>query len=536
MKNIYVNGKVYTGNLPLVEAFIEDNGLFTFAGTSAEALALATDGDNITDLGGNFVCAGFTDSHMHVLSYGHSLTTAKLHEHTESLADMISYFRDFALAHPTVDGAWITGRGWNQDYFTDANRMPNRHDLDKVSTEYPVIAVRCCGHGLVVNSKAIEILGVTSETKSPEGGSIGMENDSPDGRFFDNAMDIVYSAIPAPGKSAVKEMIRTASHALNTYGVTACHSDDFSTFNGLDWKIVDEAIRELEAENALTVRIYEQANFADINKLREFCESGHVTGKGSAMYKTGPLKLLGDGALGARTAFLTRPYADAPEATGLPVFTQAQMDEFVGYAHEMGMQCAVHAIGDACLDRVISAYEKALAKNPRNDHRHGIVHCQITRPDQLQKIIDMKLHVYAQTIFIDYDSRIVRQRVGDELAETSYNWKTLMNAGVSVSNGTDCPVEIPDALRGIQCAVTRRSPGSNDAPYLPHEAFTVQEALDSYTIRSAEGAFEENIKGRIQPGMLADFVILGENPMTVDPETIKDIPVVATYLGGKKVY
>ena len=536
MKNIYYNAKVYTGDMALAEAFVEEDGVFVFAGTSEDALGMFSEGDSRIDLGGKFVCPGFVDSHMHVLSYGYSLTTARLSEHTDSLEGMIEYFREFAKEHPPVEGSWIVGRGWNQDYYSDADRMPDRHDLDRVSKEHPVVAVRCCGHGLAVNSKAIEILGVTKDTPVPEGGSIGIEDGEPDGRFFDNAMDMVYAAIPAPGKAALKEMIRAASRALNAYGVTGCHSDDFSAFNGLDWKIVHEAISEVEKEGGLTVRIYEQANFADPEKLKEFCEAGHISGEGSEMFKTGPLKLLGDGALGARTAFLSRPYADDPSAVGLPVFTQEQLDTLIGYAHEKGMHCAVHAIGDACLDRVLAAYEKALAKNPRDDHRHGIVHCQITRPDQLQKIIDMKLHVYAQTIFIDYDSRIVRQRVGDELAESSYNWKTLMKAGVSVSNGTDCPVETPDALRGMQCAVTRRSPGSDDAPYLPREAFTVQEAIDSYTIRSAEAAFEESIKGRIQPGMVADFVVLGENPFEVDAECIKDIPVCGTYLGGRKVF
>ena len=146
-----------------------------------------------------------------------------------------------------------------------------------------------------------------------------------------------------------------------------------------------------------------------------------------AIFKIGPLKMLGDGALGARTAFLSRPYADDPSTCGIPVFTQETMDEMIGYANAHGMQAAVHTIGDACLDRVLSAYEKALAENPREDHRHGIVHCQITRADQLEKIAKMHHHVYAQSIFLDYDNHIVEERVGKELASTSYSWKALMS-------------------------------------------------------------------------------------------------------------
>ena len=150
-------------------------------------------------------------------------------------------------------------------------------------------------------------------------------------------------------------------------------------------------------------------------------------------------------------------------------------------------------------------------------------------------MIDMKLHIYAQSIFIDYDANIVHARVGD-MADTSYCWKTLMKGGLSVSNGSDCPVEMPDVMLGIQCAVTRTSLHGNGEAYLPEQAFTVQEALDSFTIRAAEGSFEENIKGRIAPGMLADFTVLGKNPFDVSPDTIKDIPVLAAYLGGKQVY
>ena len=294
--------------------------------------------------------------------------------------------------------------------------------------------------------------------------------------------------------------------------------------------------KELEEEGQLTVRVYEQSNFTEVADLKEFIETGNNTGVGTDFFKIGPLKMLGDGSLGSRTAFLSQPYDDDPSTCGIPVFNQETMDALVDYANEHGMQVAVHAIGDACLDSVLSAYEKALTKHPRTDHRHGIVHCQITRPDQLQKICDMNLHVYAQSIFLDYDIRMVEQRVGKELASTSYSWKTLMNGGVSVSNGSDCPVELPDVLAGMQCALTRKTLQDSVGPYLAHESFTVKEAIDSYTVRGAEASFEEDVKGKMEAGMMADFVVLEQNPFEVDVNGIKDIKVVATYLGGKKVF
>lgn len=529
MRTIYHHASVYTGQLPLQQAFIVEDGRFVFAGSNEQALLQQA--DETIDLNGAFVCAGFNDSHMHVLCYGSALTAAPLNEHTRSLADLIDCLRQTAPGR----GGWILGRGWNQDFFTDANRMPNRWDLDKVSTDHPVCATRACGHALVVNTRALELLGITALTPQVDGGQIVMEDGQPNGVFFDNAMDLVSANIPAPGKEDVKNMLRSACKALNAYGITSCHSDDFSVFHDLPWQTVADAFRELEESGELTVRVYEQSNFTTLEVLRGFVEAGNKTGVGTSMFRIGPLKMLGDGALGARTAYLSNPYADDASTRGLSVFTPEAFDQMIGYAHENGMQVAVHCIGDACLDLVLSSIEKALAAHPRANHRHGIVHCQITRPDQLDSIIRDQLHVYAQSIFLDYDLHIVQQRVGKELASTSYSWKTLMERGATVSNGSDCPVEMPRALAGMQCAVTR-SDLNGAGPYLPHEAFTIQEALDSFTKASAYASFEEATKGQIAPGMLADFVVLGENPFEVSADRIKDIPVLQTWLGGKKVF
>ena len=514
---IFHNAVVYTGD-DFTDAFALDQGRFVALG--ADALAL--EGQRI-DLGGAFVCAGFNDSHMHLLNYGQTLRMAPLAEHTGSLADMLD-----CLKNATPDRGWILGRGWNQDRFSDVRRMPDRTDLDTVSTELPVCAVRACGHALAVNTKALQVLGITADTPSPEGGEIDFAH----GRFFDNAMELVLNAIPAPDKETIKGYIRTACAYLNRRGITSCHSDDYCVFRQIPWKTVNQAYRELEAEGELTVRVREQANLTTVPEVMGLIETDHPAAGRFAM---GPLKLLGDGALGARTAFLSRPYADEPGTQGLSVFTGEQFDALIGCAHAHGMQVAVHCIGDACLDLVLDAIEKAQTAHPRSDCRHGIVHCQITRPDQLRRIAEMGLHVYAQSIFLDYDIHIVRQRAGDELADSSYSWKTLMTLGATVSNGSDCPVETPDVLGGIQCAVTRQDL-SGCAPYLPQEAFTIKEALDSFTQTGAFASFEEHTKGRIAPGHCADFVVLGEDPFRTTPAKIKDIPILQTWLEGERVW
>lgn len=178
-------------------------------------------------------------------------------------------------------------------------------------------------------------------------------------------MDLVYKAIPTPEKEELKQMILAGCRALNSYGITSCQSDDYCVFRKVPWKEINEAYQELEEAGELTVRVYEQSNFTDLSELKEFVEAGNRTGAGTDLFRIGPLKLLGDGALGARTAYLSREYADCPSTCGIPVFSQETLDEMVSYANSHRMQTAVHAIGDACLDRVLKAYEKALLDFPK---------------------------------------------------------------------------------------------------------------------------------------------------------------------------
>ena len=558
MKTVYYNGKIYTGKESLQQAFLVENGIFTAVGSDEEVSLFAGADTARVNLEGRFACPGFNDSHMHLLSFGKYLCDAQLGQHTKSLSEMLEYLREYATVHPPRKGGWLRGRGWNQDYFTDTDRMPDRNDLDAISTEYPIMITRACGHCCAVNSRALEIAGITGDTASPEGGTIGMENGEPDGRLYDMAIDLLNPFLPLPDREELKEMILAACKAVNSFGITSVQSDDYSLFRGIPFETVNSVFRELEESGRLTVRVYEQANLFSIEELARFIGAGNVTGLGhgdaslspksqfcgwdtgrvpmshSSLFRIGPLKMIGDGSLGSHTAYLSRPYADMPETRGLSLYTPSEMNQMISYANAHGMQIAVHAIGDACLDQVLDAFESALREHPRADHRHGIVHCQITRPEQLSRIRELGLHVYAQSVFLDYDNHIVESRAGAKLAASSYSWKTLMNSGVSVSNGSDCPVELPDVMRGIECAVTRTSLDGT-GPYLPHEAFSVKEALDSFTIRGAEASFEESFKGRIAPGYIADFTILDRNPFEVPARELHTISVHCCYLGGNCV-
>lgn len=533
MKTIYYNGIVYTGDMPPVSGFAVENGKFTAVGSDESLLKTRCDGDILIDLQGKFVCAGFNDSHMHLLNYGYALTMAPLHRHTRSLSDMLDCLRSFLAENPPRPGDYLLGRGWNHDYFEDEHRLPTKEDLDSVSRDVPIIITRACGHIGCANTAAIHMAGVTPTTPQPDGGHFDIVNGELTGIFRENALSMVKAPIPQPDAEAIADMIRTAAKALNAYGITSCQTDDFCVFPDVSPETIHAAYRRLSDADDLTVRVYEQAHFCDTESLSRYIAAGHTTGEGDDFFRVGPLKLLGDGSLGAGTAYLSRPYADQPDNRGIAIYTPEQFHAMISLAHNSDMQVAIHAIGDGILDDILDAYEDVLTKNPRDDHRHGVVHCQITRPDQLTRMKDLRLHAYVQSIFLDYDNRIVRQRVGD-LADSSYAFRTLKEQ-YHASNGSDCPVELPNVLGGIQCGVTRNTL-SGDALYRPEEAFSVQQAIDSFTCEGAFASFEENVKGKIRPGMLADFVVLGTSPFDTPANKIADIPVLQTVLGGKCVY
>ena len=248
------------------------------------------------------------------------------------------------------------------------------------------------------------------------------------------------------------------------------------------------------------------------------------------------MKMIADGAVGAHTAYLTRPYNDAPDTCGTPVYDQKTLDKMIGAANRRDMQIAIHAIGDACVDMVLDAYEKALTEHPRTDHRNTLVHCLITRPDQLPRMKKLGLRVHFQSAFLDYHCRIAEKRVGADRAANAYAWKSMRDMGIGVSNSSDAPVEVPAPLRGMQLAVTRCSLDGSAPPLNMNEAFTVEEALAGYTTDAVAASFEENTKGRIRPGYLADFVVLEEDLICCDVRKIAAVRVLETWMGGEKVW
>lgn len=539
MKKIYYNGIIYTGNGSDAEAMAVENGRIIAVG-DLETVRAACGDTRVPayDLNGRFVVPGFNDSHMHLLNYGYTLQLVDLSGHTRSMEEMLQKLTDWIEEYKPEPGTWVVGRGWNHDYFQDEKRFPNRHDLDRVSTDHPILVIRACGHIACANTRAVEMAGISSATPQPEGGCFDVDEEGrPEGIFREYGVDLIKGAMLEPSKEEMKALLLLAMKDLNSRGITSVQTDDLAAFPEAPYERVLTAYRELEAEGQMTVKVYEQCLLSNLGLLRDFLGKGLRTGVGSDYFRIGPLKLLSDGSLGARTAYLSQPYADGePGQRGIAVYSQEELDELIGLADREGMQIAVHCIGDGAMEMVVASLKKALRENPnRTDRRHGIVHCQITTKKLLEDFSRLKLHAYVQTIFLDYDSHIVESRVGTERAAETYRFKTLYSNGVSVSNGSDCPVEKPDVMAGIQCAVTR-SALDGSKTFLPEEAFSVEEALETYTSMGARASFEEEKKGKLLPGMAADFVVLERDIRKVQAEKIKDTAVLETYIDGICVY
>ncbi len=538
MDLILKNGKISTMNplQPWAEAVAIKNGKFEGVGSNEEILCLQSSDTTILDLEGKLLVPGFNDSHMHLLSFGYSLQMVDLNG-SKSIEELINRTEKFILDKNTSPETWIRGRGWNQDYFT-TNRFPNRYDLDKISKEHPICLTRACGHVSIVNSKALEIMGVDRNTDQVKGGHFDLdENGEPLGVFRETAMKLIYDIIPEPSLNDIKKMIIDGSKYALSQGVTSVQTDDFEALPGKNFKNVIKAYMELTEKDELPVRIYEQCLLPHINLLNHFLDLGYNTGYGDEFFKIGPLKLLGDGSLGARTAYMCEPYADDPSTYGISIFTQKDLDELVFTAHNAGMQIAIHCIGDKIMYMAFESIEKAQKNNPRSNHRHGIIHCQITDETLLNKYRDLDVIAHIQPIFLNYDLHIVEARVGKEKASTSYNWKSMLDKGVHVACGSDCPVEPLDVIPGIYTAVTRQDlSGYPTGGWFPEQKLTVNEALHGFTLGAAYASFEEDIKGSIQEGKLADMVVLSEDIYEINEDNIKDVLVEMTFVGGKLSY
>lgn len=543
MEQIYYNGNIITmetaedGSLQRAEAMLVRDGRYVATGNNDEirAMGKACSAEEI-DLQGRTVLPAFTETHMHVLSLGMYLRDINLTSAT-SIGQAIEISRKYIEDRQIPAGRWIRSRGWNHDHFTDEKRFLNRYDLDKISTEHALAFTRTCGHVISVNSKALELMGMSQSCTQVEGGVIEVdENGKPLGIFCEAARKLVLDAIPEETEESLRELIRLASEHALAHGITEIMTDDFKDVPNNFQKVIDTYMK-LKEEGNLNIRIYEQCNLPSVEKLQSFLDKGYGTGWGDAYFKLGPFKVLQDGSLGARTALMRKPYADDPSTCGVQVFEQDDLNAMVELAQKNNMQIAIHAIGDGAIQSVQDAIERAQKMYPREDERHGIIHCQITDLEMIDRFRRMKLIAYIQPIFLNYDLNIVEDRVGKELAATSYAWKSYNDCGVVTAGGSDCPVESLDIMENIYSAVTRKDlTGHPAGGWHPEQNLTVEEALRCFTVNAAYASFSENEKGSIREGKFADFVVLDKDILSVNPDDIRYIKILRTYRDGKLVY
>lgn len=530
MTTVLKNGKIYLRKGVFAQALLIRDGVIRAAGKDTDMPD--SPGVRVFDCRGRTVLPGFHDSHCHLYQTGTFLARARL-EGCTSLADVIRTCRDYLETHPEARKNGLQGEGWNQDRFTDGSHIPNRHDLDRIAENIPVLLYRVCGHIVCANTCALQKAGITAATPQPESGRFGIGSDGlPDGIFYECG-GLISGTVPGISLEEGFRCFRQVSQEAVSYGVTAVQSNDAAARN-------DAFLRRMEtfyAEGKGLLRYRHQVCCSSPEQVRTFFARERAAGcrPSCGLLSLGPLKLFADGSLGGRTALLRGKYADDPGNRGQSVISSSELAEFCKAAAESGVQVITHAIGDGAVEQVLDAYAAVTPKG--NPLRHGIVHCQITGPGQLRRIAAMELEVLYQPAFLEYDLHIVRERVGTELASTSYAFRSLSEMGGKVSFGTDSPVESLNPFCGLHCAVTRTDYSGRPAGGLfPQERMDISDAIDAYTLGSARAAFAEGRLGRLLPGYCADLVVTDRDVFTCAPEDILHTVPVLTMVAGNDVF
>jgi predicted amidohydrolase YtcJ len=531
---ILVNGRVYTVDnaRPLVSALAVRSGRIVFVGSDAEARVLATPTTQTIDLHGATVFPGFTDAHAHLLGLGDELRRVNVAGAT-SYEEVIDRVKTWAKN--VKPGDWILGRGWDQNRWP-TKEFPTHEALSRAFPNNPVVLERIDGHADLANAKTMELARITAATPEPSGGRIlKLASGAPSGVFIDNAEGLIERAIPPSTRADTGKAILAAIAECNRWGLTGIHDP---------------------GESAQTVSIYEElAKAKDLN-LRSYVmlsdpgEPGSAAARANPYLQRGPqsalydghlwiraIKLYADGALGSRGAALLAPYSDDSTNSGLLVSQPAHLEAWAEWALRHGFQVNVHAIGDRGNRNVLDAFETALRAVPKADHRFRIEHAQVVSPQDIPRFAKLGVIPSMQATHQTSDMGWAEARLGTERIRGAYAWRSLLNTGVIIPNGTDFPVEEVNPLLTFHAAVTRQNP-SNQPPggWYPDQRMTREEALQSMTIWPAYAGFQESMLGSLTPGKYADFVVLDRDIMRIPETEILGARVLSTWIGGHPVY
>ena len=508
--------------LPRASAVAIANGRFVGVGSDSDLETLIGPSTRVLDLAGKTVLPGFIDAHIHVLSSGTRHVMAADCA-LPSLADIQSALRERVATTPA--GQWVQGFKFD-DTKTVENRFLRREDLDAVSTDHPILVAHRAGHVYFGNSLALERGGFNDETPDPPGGRLGRNPDTGrlDGVIYERAADdLRENQLPVESADTRREGLRTICRMLNQAGLTSVH----------DARVTDyelQTYQEGRDAGELSLRVYALMYYRYFPALRA---AGIRSGLGDDLLRIGGIKMVADGAIASRTAYLSQPYVDSCCDHGILTMTADEIAGQVMEMHAAGFQVCIHANGDATIDLVLQAYEQAQAAYPRPDPRHRVEHCTLVNPDLLTRMRKLGAVATPFCTYVYYHGEKMRF-YGEERLQWMFAQRSFMDYGVMATGATDYPPGPFEPLMGIQSCVTRTDSAGRE--WGVNQRISVEDALRIYTQNGAYAGFEENAKGSITPGKLADLVVLGSDPTAVDPFAIKDIAVERTIVGGKTVY
>jgi len=497
-------------------------------GTDRELLPLRETARVSLDLGGAVVVPGFIDAHNHMFLFIYLLTLLDCRTPLEStMGELLE--KVAARAQVTPEGEWVRGWGF-ADYKVSGRRYPTRRELDAAAPAHPVVITHVSGHSAAANSAALAAYGITAETPDPAGGRIEREPGSkePSGVLHESAAQwmsyggLVLEFLAKDLETQLDLVERSGPHYWRC-GIT-------SVQDAASMPEMLAVYQEAELRGRLPLRVYPMP-LRDVS--RPLLESGIRTRFGNSRLKVGPIKILSDGSLSGRTAAVSEPYLNAP-GTGILYLQQEQMNQALKEIHQKGFQAAVHAIGDRAVDQVLTAYEQVIRPGAGNPLRHRIEHAGILDRRLIERLAALDLVVATQPRFLYEQGDGFLASCGPERIQRVYPFRSLIDKGIRVAGSSDCPVVSHDPLLGMRDAVLRRT--EQGRVLAPEERLDPEQALRMFTIEAARASFDEEEKGTIRPGKLADLVVLSDNPLTIDPERIGDIEVRMTILGGREVY
>ena len=517
---IVFNALVYTvdGSFTVQEAFAVKDGKFIAVGTNT-AIQGNYSSQEMIDAQGKPVYPGFIDAHCHFNGYGYNLLKRADLVGTKSFEAVIDRLKEH---HNKSNSEWIEGRGWDQNDW-EVKEFPTKELLDAAFPNNPVYLTRIDGHAAIANSKALKLAGIDLETKV-QGGNIFIEDGKLTGVLIDNAMDKVAIVISKPDEEFNRKALIAAEKNCFAVGLTSVHDA------GLGKNTVD-LIDKMHNEGSLSMRIYAMLSPSETNMVSYVVNGPYITDRLSVR----SIKLYADGALGSRGAKMIEAYSDDPENSGLFMYETSFYKEICAKAMEHGFQVNTHAIGDEGNRFMLNLYAEYLVG--KNDKRWRIEHAQVIHPEDFILFSEFSIIPSVQPTHATSDMYWAQDRVGEDRIKSAYAYKQLLETNAWIPLGTDFPVEHINPIFTFYAAIARKDlQGWPDEGFQLENALTREEALKGMTIWAAMAAFEENIKGSIESGKLADFVILHDDIMSVEMEAVPTIIVMTTYSGGDKVY